>query len=994
MSMEELQKLIDELNKIIDTTNDINNKEGSISAKKRDILRNDTSRLQEISEKVLLLAQKLGNEQLQTIAEEIEDLKAERDIIDSKKTITQKDRLIDNAISSKAGYSDRKQIGAITELLEELKNQLAEKKHEIQSKINEQTHTKERLNKYNEKENLLKEIKDTAEKMSTTVRLAIMKELDKKGLIEHEEKLNHMFGIKEIEMQEQIKWKALNDERILKEELLKSEGLSFEERKEVEKEVQEIRNQMTSYIHNASIYRDIMDKINKLEEKSKDFSKEETKESIKNEIDEITEKIDKELSEARERIQNRIKTRNQEKEINKLLEEKNQVIKANMSIIPIDLRLKLSEKLETAGLLTSTMYHDYLDESNYTVNEEIANVENIEEIDALIEKIKSEITFARAEIKDYSERQMELTIRESTEGLNKEEKRYKEEVKRYIEKLLENIKLYLAKEEIYQKTRKAYLETDKTIDEIIEGVKRIKGEIAESKTPGANVEENVEKENKSTAIIPLTSEKEKSEEEINEGIKKSEESGKKLVELINKVKTNNDPFTQMNSVLNEKKSNDDPFTQMNEAMNDNQDKVESTAIVPVTPVKEEKIESDVQEEPEQKEQKITNVRKPKNQSRIKRFIRRNIHKLVAGLVILGAALGITYGVTHRKGVEVPVEETRVSNGTPEIEIYPSENSNVQYEDEILDNQTPISTIDNDKNDLMYIEEDPETIEEPNEIIQTIPSAVETEITSDIPEESEMLVEEPLEEKPLEETPEMRQQALRDARINQLGGENEQEVINGTGTGISDEDLKWYDNDLYFVPGDVNGVSHIVEVQPDGKETKMKNVPTSTITQYIDSLARQRHMDPEDLYEEVLNGYTLNVVDPEGPINITAPEYETNELTQDMLKRAVLDSGMVEKSGENEWDVMREIYTGITESNLPLYYENPLYFEYDYNTNTAKVYRKLKDGTMAKEATKIVPREVADAYLYSLHTLSNTPLESLYDNYTNAAMETVTKGVSR
>ena len=83
MSMEELQKLIDELNKIIDTTNDINNKEGSISAKKRDILRNDTSRLQEISEKVLLLAQKLGNEQLQTIAEEIEDLKAERDIIDS-----------------------------------------------------------------------------------------------------------------------------------------------------------------------------------------------------------------------------------------------------------------------------------------------------------------------------------------------------------------------------------------------------------------------------------------------------------------------------------------------------------------------------------------------------------------------------------------------------------------------------------------------------------------------------------------------------------------------------------------------------------------------------------------------------------------------------------------------------------------------------------------------------------------------------------------------
>ena len=49
----------------------------------------------------------------------------------------------------------------------------------------------------------------------------------------------------------------------------------------------------------------------------------------------------------------------------------------------------------------------------------------------------------------------------------------------------------------------------------------------------------------------------------------------------------------------------------------------------------------MQEEPEQKEQKITNVRKPKNQSRIKRFIRRNIHKLVAGLVILGAALGIT-----------------------------------------------------------------------------------------------------------------------------------------------------------------------------------------------------------------------------------------------------------------------------------------------------------------------------------------------------------------
>ena len=923
--MDELQNQIDELRKIVETTEDINNKKGSISQPKRETLRTDTTKLHEISEKIEELALKLGDERLQSIAEEIEELRKEREIYDNKKAISAKENLVDNKISGKSGYSDRSQIGAIDELLDELSDKLKNVKSSIQEKINEERSQSERLLNFKSKEDLLKEIIETAKQSSPLLRIAIMKELTDKGLIEKDANLSNMISINDLRQQDLEKWKSLNNERQSLEMLQNSEVLSFEERENVKKDLQNLRNRMTSYIHNESVYEDISRKINELEERTKEFSPEESEESLTSKLESQKDKIEKETGEARERIANRIKEKRINNEIQKVLDEKNPIIKRNMSLIPIDLRLKLSKKLDDEGLLSPVMRHDYLDESDYTVNEEIENIDDINKLDEIIENITSEIVKDRDEIQDYANRQSTLIIRESLGELSKEEKKYKEKVKKYIKELLDRINKNVAKKEMYLKTKNSYNEANKTIDELIESVKEIRGEKQKQENPTAT-------ETRSNSNNSIDNNENKDDKENNP---------ENIWDTINQTLNGEEP----------------------------------TAIVPLEPApvvpyqEPEKTPEPApvpEPEPAPEEQEVTKVEKPKNKTRIISFLRRNVSKIVVGLMILGAAVGIFNHKKHQAPQPTRIETVGNNMETPET----TEEGKPVIE---IISTTPEDNLNDETEDLMYLEEDPETIEE-------------------------------VKETPLAETAEMRQQALRESGATKSSGENEQEVKNGTGKGISEENMSAFDHKLVFEPTKVEGVSHIVEIQPDGSEVKMKHITTSQMDDYIDSLARQRHMDPEDLYDELVRTYTIDSVMPEQlpEINLNniqetempSTEYQVKPLTHDILQQAVIESDMIEKSGENELDVMRGIYTGIKPENLELYCENPLHFEYDYNSNTAHVFRKLKDGTMAKDATKTVPREVADAYLYSLHTLSNTPLEELYGELTDAPMETLTKGVSR
>ena len=517
--MNELQEIINDLNNIIQITEDINKKH-SIVKKNRETLKTDTKKLQEISAKLAKLSTALGNAQLQIIAEEIDELKKERELLDSKKTLSRANHLKTREDGFIEGYSDRDQQQANYELLKEiseelnnininneikgyqekinsnkdllddklgeLANALNEKqqanyellkevskevdkvKKSIQEKAEKTENLSKKLKNLEKSERLKSEINQLGNTIPTAAQISVLKEMQSKGItlgptIENPEKI---VSLKSFQIQNQTRWQELNKEKNNLESGLVI--VTPEEREKVELELKKVNEQIEECIRLGRTYGKINKNIEELEKVSKELSNNDNKEDIQREINENNESIEQQKQEVRENVGKRI-TEHEEMQRRQALEavyqelssQKENEIRKNLSTLPLELRKSIGTKLKHNDL------QKLVGENEQSISEENKSWSAISDYKLKLQELQKQINNTQSELDTFTNRYNELAVRESNNELASDLVEYKENVKKYIEKLPKQIESLKKERNEYQTIIRNYNRTDKLINDLI-----------------------------------------------------------------------------------------------------------------------------------------------------------------------------------------------------------------------------------------------------------------------------------------------------------------------------------------------------------------------------------------------------------------------------------------------------------------------------------------------------------------------------------------------
>ena len=453
------------------------------------------------------------------------------------------------------------------------------------------------------------------------------------------------------------------------------------------------------------------------------------------------------------------------------------------------------------------------------------------------------------------------------------------------------------------------------------------------------------------------------DEEIEKGIKRAEEKGKELLDNIKTAATDDVMKKIIAATSKEKEKPEEKEATTDNVMEkilaatgkekETDKEKENTAIVPVEAPIEEK------EEPQVEEQEVKGVRKPKSKKKLRKSLYVKIAALIAGIVVL-ASIGKAYfsKKLHPKTSPIAIETLDSENNNDDVVII--SNSGIPVVEET----------ENKKEDLEYIDDDEKI---PTEAIQTVDGKT-YEGTKPI-------------------TPSVNQQALIDSGIITNSGENEQEVISGTGLGIKPEDLQYYDEDIHFEQSDIPGVSHIIETQDNGETVGMKNIPTNRIPSFIESVSRQTNQAPSDLYERYMPG-----------TSVTAPQTSTNTEVKvtpqkDVLRQAIIDSGAMQTSANDEYSAIMNQGQGIKPENLEYWYDqgNALEFFKNSATGSYGVIEPQKDGS--KKILGWWTFDAVERYIESIAKNTDADFYDLFEkqtgeNYLEELDSLNTKGASR
>ena len=476
-------------------------------------------------------------------------------------------------------------------------------------------------------------------------------------------------------------------------------------------------------------------------------------------------------------------------------------------------------------------------------------------------------------------------------------------------------------------------------------------------------------------------------DEIEKGIKRAEEKGKELLDNIKAAATDDVMEKILAATSKEKEKTEEKETATDNVMekilaatskekekteekeaatDDVMEKIlaatgkekestkeeESTAIVPVGAPIEEK------EEPQVEEQEIKTVRKPKSKKKLRKAIFAKIAALIASIVVIASIGNYISKKIHPKTSPIAIENLDSENNKDDIVIISNSGKPVVEETE------------NTKEDLEYIDDDEKI---PTEAIQTVDGKT-YEGTKPI-------------------TPSVNQQALIDSGIITNSGENEQEVISRTGKGIKPEDLQYYDDDIHFEQSDIPGVSHIIETQDNGEEVGMKNIPTDRIPAFIESVSKQTNQAPEELYERYVKDNAN--VSQQQPTNTNVQVNPQSEI----LRQAIIDSGALQTSANDEYSAMMNQGQGITSENLKYWYDqgNILKFFKNNATGSYEVIEPQKDGS--KKILGWWNFDAVERYIESIAKNTDADFYDLFEkqtgeNYIETLDSLNTKGASR
>lgn len=490
-------------------------------------------------------------------------------------------------------------------------------------------------------------------------------------------------------------------------------------------------------------------------------------------------------------------------------------------------------------------------------------------------------------------------------------------------------------------------------------------------------------------------------DEIEKGIKRAEEKGKELLDNIKAAATDDVMEKILAATSKEKEkteekeaatdnvmekiiaatSNEKEKPEEKEATTDNvMEKIlaatdkekehtkeeETTAIVPVEAPIEEK------EEPQVEEQEVKGVRKPKSKKKLRKSLYVKIAALIAGIVVLASIGAYISKKNHPKTPPIAIENPESENKDDDIVII--SNGGIPVAEETENTKEDLDYIDDDEKipaEVIKTEDDDEKI--PTETIQT---EAENEYKGT---------------KPI--TPSVNQQALIDSGIITNSGENEQEVLSGTGLGIKPEDLQYYDEDIHFEQSDIPGVSHIIETQDDGETVGMKNIPTDRIPSFIESVSKQTNQAQSDLYERYMPG-----------TSVTAPQTSTNTEVKvtpqkEVLRQAIIDSGAMQTSANDEYSAMMNQGQGIKSENLKYWYDqgNVLEFFKNSATGSYEVIEPQKDGS--KKILGWWTFDAVERYIESIAKNTDADFNDLFEkqtgeNYLEELDSLNTKGASR
>lgn len=395
-NIQQINSIIESINTIIANTKEIN-KLHSITSDKREILKRDTSKLKELAGELKTLATSTNETRFIEIAESLEYLYQEREIIDNKKTISIKD----DENNKLSGSSDRKNQQTNYELLEFVSEEIKTIRDRLFQEEKKLEELKTKITRIEKIEKLTKDIEAIKEELPIELQKSIDKEMQNLGLIEENDSLSYIPSIGDILKMNKDRWIKANEQG---NEKVKKESLKIN-----------------------STFSKIRKRITDLEEISREIKNGETKESIQEEIEKI-EQANKDKEAQKER---QIAINNSEEEII-----------ASMKELPADLRIFFANKLEENGYYSNnidkflsseidnvyelgtpgyTSIKDYKNRSEKIIKEiaetkkELAKYEKIKS-DSIVEKIQA---LPNSDISKYSDIQKyDDIIKKNTSRLN------------------------------------------------------------------------------------------------------------------------------------------------------------------------------------------------------------------------------------------------------------------------------------------------------------------------------------------------------------------------------------------------------------------------------------------------------------------------------------------------------------------------------------------------------------------------------------------------